>query len=299
MPYTAVSYLALPRLHPELAAASPRPLPEGTLFLWPGLPRPPQSGVFAPDYPWTPDQAAACLADFERAGREGVRGAPVAAFSALGALGAGDDLSPEERRALSELMGELSSASDRAVDANDETGRQAAQRTLLLAWLQEKQVLELRELEQRVRRGQSALAGLLGEGVVPEADFVGVASGGASLPPWRSVLAAASAFLPRSVAGSDDTAVLALESGHGRDSGRSRVRSGGGNKRKCLDGGGTSARRLFRRPHPPGPGAGSGVDRAGIDAGRLFCLSLRLVVTRSPHDHGTLPRRRVPRRRFA
>ena len=189
MPYTAVSYLALPRLHPELAAASPRPLPEGTLFLWPGLPRPPQSGVFAPDYPWTPDQAAACLADFERAGREGVRGAPVAAFSALGALGAGDDLSPEERRALSELMGELSSASDRAVDANDETGRQAAQRTLLLAWLQEKQVLELRELEQRVRRGQSALAGLLGEGVVPEADFVGVASGGASLPPWRSVLA--------------------------------------------------------------------------------------------------------------
>ena len=211
MPYTAVSYLALPRLHPELAAASPRPLPEGTLFLWPGLPRPPQSGVFAPDYPWTPDQAAACLADFERAGREGVRGAPVAAFSALGALGAGDDLSPEERRALSELMGELSSASDRAVDANDETGRQAAQRTLLLAWLQEKQVLELRELEQRVRRGQSALAGLLGEGVVPEADFVGVASGGASLPPWRSVLAAASAFLPRSVAGSDDTAVLALD----------------------------------------------------------------------------------------
>ena len=211
MPYTAVSYLALPRLHPELAAASPRPLPEGTLFLWPGLPRPPQSGGFAPDYPWTPDQAAACLADFERAGREGVRGAPVAAFSALGALGAGDDLSPEERRALSELMGELSSASDRAVDANDETGRQAAQRTLLLAWLQEKQVLELRELEQRVRRGQSALAGLLGEGVVPEADFVGVASGGASLPPWRSVLAAASAFLPRSVAGSDDTAVLALD----------------------------------------------------------------------------------------
>lgn len=211
MPYTAVSYLALPRLHPELAAASPRPLPEGTLFLWPGLPRPPQSGVFAPDYPWTPDQAAACLADFERAGREGVRGAPVAAFSALGALGAGDDLSPEERRALSELMGELSSASDRAVDANDETGRQAAQRTLLLAWLQEKQVLELRELEQRVHRGQSALAGLLGEGVVPEADFVGVASGGASLPPWRSVLAAASVFLPRSVAGSDDTAVLALD----------------------------------------------------------------------------------------
>ena len=211
MPYTAVSYLALPRLHPELAAASPRPLPEGTLFLWPGLPRPPQSGVFAPDYPWTPDQAAACLADFERAGREGVRGAPVAAFSALGALGAGDDLSPEERRALSELMGELSSASDRAVDANDETGRQAAQRTLLLAWLQEKQVLELRELEQRVRRGQPALAGLLGEGVVPEADFVGVASGGASLPPWRSVLAAASVFLPRSVAGSDDTAVLALD----------------------------------------------------------------------------------------
>lgn len=46
---------------------------------------------------------------------------------------------------------------------------------------------------------------------MPEADFVGVASGGASLPPWRSVLAAASVFLPRSVAGSDDTAVLALD----------------------------------------------------------------------------------------
>ncbi len=212
MPNTAVPYLALPRLHPELAAAAPYPLPEGTLFLWPGLPRPAQRGVFTPDYPWSPAQAAACVADFERAGREGAQGAPVVAVSAAGALGASADLSPEERRALRELTGEVSSAPDHTADTNGETRRQAAQRVLLLAWLQEKQVLELRELEQRVRRGQSVLAGLLGEGSAPEADAVGVAPDGASLPPWRSVLAAASVFLPRSVAGSGgDTAVLALD----------------------------------------------------------------------------------------
>lgn len=212
MPYTAFSYLVLPRLHPELADDVPHPLPEGTLFLWPGLPHPPSSGVFLPDYAWSPAQAAACVADFERAGREGAHGAPVEAFSVASVFDAGHDLSPEELRALRELMGKAASPPSPVAEAEAEARRQAAQRVLLLAWLQEKQALELRHLERRVRLGQAALAGLLGEGAVtaPEADGE---AGDAPLPAWRSVLAAACVFLPHSSAGErgEEAAVLAAD----------------------------------------------------------------------------------------
>ena len=57
--------LSLPRLHPELAS-----LPEGCRTLWPGLPRRPEH-AWAPELPWPPALAQACLADYERACRDG------------------------------------------------------------------------------------------------------------------------------------------------------------------------------------------------------------------------------------
>ncbi|MCH5277973.1 MAG: hypothetical protein J1E80_09115 [Desulfovibrionaceae bacterium] len=218
MPRTARSYLVLPRLHPELV--SPALLPEGALFLWPGLPRPPRSGVFLPAYPWTPDQAAACLADFERAGRDGAGGTHAARLRAadsgwLPGLPADRprDLPESERRALRRFMEQAAPspalpnpAFSRAPDdaqGDDPDGlerlRQTAQQTLLLAWLQEKQALELRELSLRARREQAALAGLLGEGnpppFSPGPDDMALAPP-PPLPPWRAVLAAAALFLP-------------------------------------------------------------------------------------------------------
>lgn len=214
MPNTPFLLLVLPRLHSGLADGVPSPLPAGALFLWPGLPHPPRTGVFIPDYAWTPAQAAACVADFERTGREGARGAPVEAFSVATALDADTGLSAGERRALRQLMGEAPGAdgASPASGADGEVRRQAAQRVLLLAWLQEKQALELRDLERRVRREQTALAGWLGEGT-PAGPETGGAPGGILLPPWRPVLAAASLFLPGpSAPGRDtETAVLVVD----------------------------------------------------------------------------------------
>jgi diguanylate cyclase (GGDEF)-like protein len=124
--------LALPRLHAELAA-----LPEGVATLWPGLPRRPES-AWAPAMPLSPSIASACLADYERACRDGASGAPV---HALGAEHAPADLSDAERRALREMSG-------LPAEAPEQPLRQTAQQVLLLAWLQEKQALDMAELEK-------------------------------------------------------------------------------------------------------------------------------------------------------
>ena len=68
---TAPFLLTLPRLHAELA-----PQAEGCLTLWPGLPRRPEH-AWAPAMPWSESMAASCLADYERAGRDGASGSPV------------------------------------------------------------------------------------------------------------------------------------------------------------------------------------------------------------------------------
>ena len=217
MPRTALSYLVLPRLHPELLP--PLPLPEGALLLWPGLPRPPQSGVFLPAWPWSPAQAAACVDDFERAGRDGAAGAPVVSLWAAGP-GLADELSAGERQALRQFMEQAprpasskdspNQSADKFPDnpaanpAEEEARRkmrQTAQQTLLLAWVQERQALELRDLKRRARRERAALAGLLGEGnpalLSPEPpESAHQAPDPLPLPPWRAVLAAAALFLP-------------------------------------------------------------------------------------------------------
>ncbi len=191
--------LALPRLRPELA--KPLPALAGAATLWPGLPGPAPAGSWTPAYDWTPAQAAACLADFERLSREGGHGAPVQAASLWStAAFAGDDLSPAERRALAELRG---NAPENAPDGT----RVAAQRALILAWLQETQILDLRALERRVSEGRAALDALLGEGLgaannakSAEADISfapdGEARAETPLPAWPLVLAAAEVFLP-------------------------------------------------------------------------------------------------------
>lgn len=193
--------LLLPRLHRELARTPD--VPPGARTLWPGLPQAP-ADAFVPDYPWTPAQARACLADFEQTCRAGAGGAPVLAFSVADMLGAGGDLSPAERRALDELVGRQPAAPPAGEDAGEVARRLASQRALLLAWLQEQQVLELRALEQRVREGRFALAGLLGEGGEADASAAPYADD-APLPAWRAVLAAAAPFLPAG------TAVLATD----------------------------------------------------------------------------------------
>ena len=171
-------FLALPRLHAELSA-----LPEGAVTLWPGLPRRPEH-AWAPAMPLSPAIASACLADYERACRDGASGAPV---HALGAEHAPADLSEAERRALREMSG-------LPAEEPEQPLRQTAQQVLLLAWLQEKQALDMAELEKKISASRRELAGLLsGRTRVGEASFLPRDN---DLPDWKKTLAAALAFLP-------------------------------------------------------------------------------------------------------
>lgn len=170
--------LALPRLHAELAD-----LPEGGVTLWPGLPRRPEN-AWAPAMPLSPSIASACLADYERACRDGASGAPV---HALGAEHAPADLSDAERRALREMSG-------LPAEAPEQPLRQTAQQVLLLAWLQERQALDMAELEKKISASRRELASLIsGRTRVGEASFLPDDS---ELPDWKKTLAAALAFLP-------------------------------------------------------------------------------------------------------
>ena len=170
--------LALPRLHAELCS-----LPAGVCTFWPGLPHRPEN-VWAPAMPLSPAIAAACLADYERACRDGASGAPV---HALGAEHAPADLSEAERRALREMTGMPAEAPEMPL-------RQTAQQVLLLAWLQEKQALEMAELEKKISSSRRELAGLLsGKTRIGEVSFLPDDN---ELPDWRKTLAAMLAFLP-------------------------------------------------------------------------------------------------------
>ncbi len=175
---SAYFLLALPRLHAELA-----PLPEDCLTLWPGLPHCPQN-AWAPALPWPPALAAACLSDFERACRDGASGAPV---HALGAAHAPSDLSAAERQALREMAGMPAQEPEQPL-------RQTAQQVLILAWLQEKQALDMAELEKKISASRRALNSLLsGRTRVGAPSFM---PDDKELPDWKKVLASALAFLP-------------------------------------------------------------------------------------------------------
>ena len=175
---TAPLLLTLPRLHAELA-----PPTEGCLTLWPGLPRKPET-AWEPSMPWSASMAASCLADYERAGRDGASGSPVLTMSAEHAPA---DLSPAERRALREMAG-------LPAEEPEPSLRLTAQQMLLLIWLQERQALEMAALEQKISDSRRALSGLI-SGITRTASSPCL-PGEKDLPDWRKTLEAALAFLP-------------------------------------------------------------------------------------------------------
>ncbi|MBQ3891964.1 MAG: hypothetical protein II737_01030 [Mailhella sp.] len=170
--------LAVPRMHPPLP-----PMPQGCLSFWPGLPDMPQ-GTWQPGLPWTGQAASACLADLERAVRDGASGAPVQAFTAGRSSGG---LSPSEREALEELTGTHAGTPPDDLRLN-------AQQTLLLAWLRERQSLEIARLEAAIDGKRSALNALISgrRSAVPRE----TGREETALPAWRASLAAMLAFLP-------------------------------------------------------------------------------------------------------
>lgn len=197
--------IALPHLHPTLVeeevCALGLNVPEGIRTLWPGLPGKPEK-AYAPVLPWSVAQASACLADFEQNARDGARGLALMPLAAQSLFPSDAVLSPAEQDALARLTERDPPSSKQTSPAIPSVARQKqehAQRTLLLAWLQEQQALELTELTRSVARKQSKLAGLLGEGFPeppPDASSRAECQAGTA---WRAVLEAAVILLDREI----------------------------------------------------------------------------------------------------
>lgn len=196
----AALVIALPRLHPALVEEDARALglnvPEGVRILWPGLPGRPEQ-AYAPVLPWSPAQAAACLADFEQNARDGAHGLALTPLAAQSLLPSDAALSPAEQDALARLKDTGTPSAHPDAPSLIRLKRENAQRTLLLAWLQEQQVLELAELSRSVAQKQRRLAGLLGDGYpAPPPDASNRAERPAAAA-WRAVLEAAVTLLDR------------------------------------------------------------------------------------------------------
>lgn len=205
----------------------------------------------APALPWSPAQAAACLADFERTIRDGAHGLAVTPLAAGGLSSSGGDLSPAEQDALARLKDGGTPSIRPDAPSVIRLKRENAQRTLLLAWLQEQQNIELKELARSVTRKQAGLAALLGDRACSAAVRL---SGGTGSPAPGGV--ARSAGSGRHPAGQGNKgrfpAFPRSGSGYGRHADIHPARAdspsaGGGAAARALPG---SAAAPFRHPRP-------------------------------------------------
>ena len=203
--------IRLPFLRGSLAdrhAENARAALPATLLLWPGLPQPPQTGVFCPaDYPFGPREAAACLEDLRRMGDEALSGLPVGAASAGNARAARH---ASEMAMLRELGNADSQAARRAEAARKlRIEQEQAQKALLWVWLQEERMAELADMAHALARKSENFTRSLGvdegdtqgPGTLESCAGTGVLGTPVTLdlglmPPWRLVTANAMHFLP-------------------------------------------------------------------------------------------------------
>ena len=200
----------LPRgLDPDAASAPAWP---GALRLWPGLPDE-LCGIDAaspaPDrhrpanYPFSPREAAACLADLRQMDMAALSGLPLGVAVADNARNA---RRLAELAALKELDGRDGVAPSAAEAArHDRLEREQAQKALLWLWLQEERLAELAELARNYARNANRLSAALGveEDERPRGlPFLdaSIALDPALIPPWRLAAVNAAYFLPREAA---------------------------------------------------------------------------------------------------
>lgn len=201
-------YLNFPQMHPDLLDEARRAsLPEGLVYLDPGLDRAPAATHLRPELPFDPRAARALLADTLRFGESLPNPRDILAQGLAAQANQGGGLAPESSRAVlaevEQSMRGLGQASAAASDPLLEARRQA-QMVLLLAWNLELRLIELQGIEAGLRTAWDRLGVSVsaGEGVVDdEADEAALAVGrelsGLGLPdpsavplPWRRLLEA-------------------------------------------------------------------------------------------------------------
>ena len=204
--------VCVPYMHAELVT---RPLPQGTLFLDPGLAAG-ESAYTPDDLPLGPKEARRWLRDMLAFGAQAKRPADIAVFGAKPmedfytgtALDSKSEFADLKRleQGLEPEAALRKSAEESAAEAALATAR-AAQMALLLAWHGEEQLLELMKLQQGVRERWNSFESVLGlgSGNEDEHELTGLRStvedmrnlaGDWPVAPWRSVLLHMARLLP-------------------------------------------------------------------------------------------------------
>lgn len=192
----------LPVLHHALAEPILQPLPVTAVRVWPGLPNMPDTGYWvAPDYPFDAAAAQDCLQQLEALSEAALSGVPMQTLASM-------DSAPDTKKRRQELDDIATFARSGAVPASAGPEAlkvlQAAQKSLLWAWLLEEKVLEVKNIMGSYAHNAPHLMDALG--VEDEDDDKTLSllaslnstldSTSVMLPPWPMVLENASLFLP-------------------------------------------------------------------------------------------------------
>jgi len=204
-------FLYFPQMHPELLTAETRKmLPQETCFLDPGLGAATDPKHVRPEgAPFDQRTAKALLSDTLRFGEAQAHPRDILAQSLIEQAGA---LSPESGRAVQVEVEKSVLGAVEAVDANAsvDAAKRQAQMLLLLAWSLEERLLDLRNVEGKLksawdRLDHSVAAGseAVDEDVDPEALLLGRELSGLMPPeasvmsmPWRKLLESFAVLMP-------------------------------------------------------------------------------------------------------
>lgn len=192
----------LPVLHHALTETTLRPLPVVAVRVWPGLPNMPDTGYWAaPNYPFDAAAAQDCMQQLEALSEAALSGVPMQTLASM-------DSASDTKKRRQELDDIATFARSGGVTAPAEPEAlkvlQAAQKSLLWAWLLEEKVLEVKNIMGNYAHNAPHLMDALG--VEDEDDDKALSllaslnstldSTSLMLPPWSMVLENASLFLP-------------------------------------------------------------------------------------------------------
>ncbi len=207
---TSSMLILVPWLHRSFVAPTLPTLDgEGSVqTLWPGLPDPPkEDAIFCPQFPYTPAEARACLSDWQAFVQERSAVAEKARHESLHEQFSQQYMNEDALLQDFVRTGTYSSPKHDAGTQEQEMLR-AAQRRLLMIWMQEEEVVGIQKLLARYQEGTHNLAESLHDHSLEEGELTAekmptVADKSlvfddaqALLPPWSFALINMLPFIP-------------------------------------------------------------------------------------------------------
>ncbi len=189
--------LCLPLMHKNMGCALPASLTKSVSYIWPGLPEPNENNFVPSTFPFSPQEAAACLRDIQSMGEAALSGVPVQALMA-----------PQRSRTQLQSIQEQEDLEKFIQTGQEPTASPEAsihelrqgQKFLLWAWLMEEHLLEVQRLTENYTLSAANLTAAL---EVEKDDALAgleqiqniLSTDTFALPPWRLALENMALFL--------------------------------------------------------------------------------------------------------